>query len=171
MAEGILRRLLDEAGITATIGSAGLHEGGAPATPNAVEVLRDAGIDISSHRSRDLATLDDVALADLVIGMERRHVQEAVVLEPGVRSRSFTLPELARRATAAPPRAAGVPLRAWAESLSAGRTAADLLGTADAVADPIGSSKRRYQATAELLFDLLQSVVQRAWPAAESGAA
>lgn len=171
MAEGILRRLLADAGIAATVDSAGLLEGGSPATPHAVEVLREAGVDISGHRSRRLHDLDDLAAADLVIAMERRHLQEAVVLEPGVRGRSFTLPELARRAAAAPPRAAATPLRDWAESLSAGREVADLLGTADAVDDPIGSSKRRYQETATLLRDLLQQVVDRAWPSTLRGVA
>jgi protein-tyrosine phosphatase len=171
MAEGILRRLLADAGIAATVDSAGLHESGSPATPHAVEVLGEAGIDIGAHRSRSLHSLGDLDRADLVIGMERRHVQEAIVLEPDVRGRSFTLPELARRAAAAPPRPAATPLREWAESLSAGRTVVDLLGTADGVDDPIGSSKRRYQETAALLHDLLQQVVDQAWPHAERGAA
>ena len=170
MAEGILRRLLLEAGIPATVESAGLLAGGVPATPHAVEVLHEAGIDISSHRSRNIADVD-LDSADLLVGMERRHLQEAVLLEPEVRRRSFTLPELARRAEAAAPRGAGTSLREWAESLTADRITADLLGTADGIEDPIGSSRSRYDVTAELLRDLLQRVLVRAWPIAASGAA
>jgi protein-tyrosine phosphatase len=170
MAEGILRRLLAEAGIAATVDSAGLYEGGAPATPNAVEVLGVAGIDIGAHRSRNLAEVD-LAGADLTIGMERRHLQEAVLLDPSIRSRCFTLPELVRRAEEAPPRRTGQPLREWASALGTGRVAADLLGSADGVADPIGGSRRRYEETAALLLDLLQRLVDRAWPIAASGAA
>lgn len=170
MAEGILRRLLAEAGISATVDSAGLYPGGAPATPTAVEVLADAGIDISGHRSRNLAEVD-LAGADLVIAMERRHLQEAVVLEPSTRARCFTLPELVRRAEAAGPRPAGTSLREWAASLSAGRTTAELLGSAEGVDDPIGGSRGRYEVTAELLFDLLQRSVLQAWPVTTSGAA
>ena len=171
MAEGILRRLLADAGITATVDSAGLLEGDAPATAHAVEVLAERGIDIAEHRSRQLGDLDDLDRADLVIGMERRHVQEYALLEPARRGRSFTLPELARRAAAAPPRPEGVALADWAESLSVGRTLADLLGTDDGVADPIGRSRARYAATADLLTELLRTVVDRAWPAAAEGAA
>ena len=170
MAEGILRRLLADAGIPATVDSGGLYEGGSPATPTAVEVLRDAGIDISAHVSRNLAHVD-LAGADLVIAMERRHLQEAVLLEPSIRPRSFTLPELVRRAESAAARRPDEPLRAWASALSAGRAATELLGSADGVDDPIGGSKGRYGATAELLSDLLRRFVLRAWPVAASGAA
>jgi protein-tyrosine phosphatase len=170
MAEGILRRLLADAGIPASVDSAGLYEGGAPATATAVAVLGEDGIDISGHRSRHLGTVE-LGAADLVIGMERRHLQEAVLLDPTIRSRCFTLPELARRAEAGGPRRAGQPLREWAASLTADRLPSELLGTDDAVADPIGGSRARYQETAELLADLLQRVVHQAWPIAASGAA
>jgi len=170
MAEGILRRLLAEEGIDATVDSGGLYEGGAPATATAVEVLRDAGIDIREHRSRNLADIDPAG-ADLVIAMERRHIHEAVVLEPSLSARTFTLPELVRRSEEASPRGDGVALRDWAAGLTTERTAADLLGTDDAVADPIGQNRARYEETAELLFDLLQRFVERAWPAAIRGAA
>ena len=170
MAEGILRHQLAALGVRATVDSGGLLPGGAPATPHAVEVVADRGIDIAGHVSRTLADVD-VAGADLIVTMERRHLQEAVVLDPSVRERAFTLPELVRRAEAAPTREPEQPLREWAAELAAGRTSADLLGTADAVEDPIGRSRGRYAETAEELDDLLRRFVGRAWPLAVAGAA
>jgi protein-tyrosine phosphatase len=154
LAEALLRSLLAERGVAASVGSAGLMAGGMPATATGVEVLLDRGIDPGQHRSRNLADPGvELATADLVIGMERRHVQEAVLL--------------VRRAEAAPPRPADVPLRDWAERLSAGRTNADLLGLGDdGVADPIGRPRADYEATADLLADLLARLVGRAFPIA-----
>lgn len=171
MAEGILRHLLGSHGIAATVDSGGLLPGGSPATPHAVDVVAERGIDLTGHVSRTLADVD-LAGADLVITMERRHLQEAILLEPSVRARSFTLPELVRRAEAVPPRPAGVDLREWAAQLSAGRANADLLGSGDGVEDPIGRSRARYLDTAALLDALLRRFVARAWPAeASAGAA
>src|SRR5688500_1962394 len=101
MAEGLLRRLLADRGIEAEVRAAGLSEGGAPATAPAGVALARRGIDLSSHRSRNLADADvDLARADLVIGMERRHIHEAAIAGAD-QARCFTLPELARRALAA----------------------------------------------------------------------
>ena len=164
MAEGILRHLLEGLGVAARVESGGLLPGGSPATPHAIEVVAERGIDIAGHVSRALADVD-LAGADLIVTMERRHLQEAIVLAPSVRGRTFTLLELVRRAESAPPRQRGESLGDWASRLAAGRTAADLLGTGDAVADPIGRPRRRYVETAALLEDLLRRVVARAWPA------
>ncbi len=137
-----------------------------PATATGIDVLVGRGIDPGRHRSRNIADPEvDIASADLVIGMERRHVQEAILLEASVRARAFTLIDLVRRAEAAPPREEGVPLRAWAERLSVGRTNADLLGLGDdGIADPIGRPRADYEATADLLVDLLGRIVGRAFP-------
>jgi protein-tyrosine-phosphatase len=164
MAEGLLRHHLDGLGVTARVDSGGLLPGGSPATPHAVEVLAERGIDIAGHASRPLAEVG-LAGADLIVTMERRHLQEAIVLEPSVRNRTFTLPELVRRAEAAPPRQRGEDLRSWAARISAGRTGAELLGTGDGVEDPIGRPRASYVETAALLDDLLRRVVARAWPA------
>lgn len=81
MAEALLRRRLEAAGIPARVHSAGLLPGGRPATADGVAVMAARGLDTSAHVSRQL-TRDLVAGADLVIGMAREHVREAVVLEP-----------------------------------------------------------------------------------------
>lgn len=170
MAEGILRHLLADHGVAASVDSGGLLPGGAPATADAVSVTAERGIDIAGHRSRALAEVD-LAGADLVVAMERRHLQEAILLEPSVRPRTFTLPELVRRAEEAAPRQPEETLREWAARLAAPRTTADLLGTDDGVADPIGRSRARYVETAELLDALLRRVVARAWPAGSAAGA
>jgi len=166
MAEALLRDLLERRGITATVESAGLLDGGVAATADAALVLARRGIDLGAHRSRSIHDdAVDVDGADLVLAMERRHLREAVVRAPGIRDRTFTLVDAARRAEAAPSRQPGESLRDWAERLGAGRSAADAQGSGDdEVADPIGQPRSRYEATASRLLDLLGSLVERAWP-------
>jgi protein-tyrosine-phosphatase len=98
-----------------------------------------------------------VAGADLVIGMARSHVREAVALAgPAVVNRAFTLKEIVRRGEERGGRAAGEPVDAWLARLAAGRRINDLLGDSDAddVADPIGGPRRHYERTATELDDL-----------------
>lgn len=153
MAEGILRARAAEAGLAVDVSSAGLMQGGAPATPDAVEVLRDLGIDISGHVSRrmDRESLNE---ADLVLTMTRDHLREAVVTEPGAFPRIFTLRELVRRLDQNP----GADLAA----LNVGRSTGDYHGTVpeDDVKDPIGQSKKVYAATAAELDALLTALVK-----------
>ena len=54
------------------------------------------GLDITGHRSRRI-TPDLLAGPDLIVGMAREHVREAVVLRPELYARTFTLKELVRR--------------------------------------------------------------------------
>jgi protein-tyrosine-phosphatase len=163
MAEGLLRGRLPGAEVR----SAGLLTGGAPATAHAREVLAERGIDLEAHVSR---TLDagEVADADLVVGMERRHVQEAVVLVPAAEAWSFTLRDLVARAEATAPRGADESVRAWAARLSATRSRSDLLGMGDdEISDPIGGPRSGYERTAAELDDLLGRLVARGFASVE----
>jgi protein-tyrosine-phosphatase len=73
--------------------SAGLLPGGAPASEGSRTAMRERGLDLGEHRSTRLeAAL--VARADLVLGMTREHVREAVVLDRDALARAFTLREL-----------------------------------------------------------------------------
>jgi protein-tyrosine phosphatase len=165
MAEGLLRHHLDAGGVDAEVASAGIMDGGVAASGPAVDVLAARGIDLAAHRSRRMAA-EEIAAADLVLGMERRHVQEAVVLVPDAEARSFTLKDLVRRAELDAPRRDGEALRAWAARLAATRDRAELLGIGDdAVEDPIGRSKSHYERTAAELDELLRRLVARAFPA------
>ena len=68
-----------------------------------LEVMGTYGIDLRGHESRALtaAMLEET---DLVIGMSRRHVQEAILLEPNCWPSAFMLKELVRRGEQVGPR-------------------------------------------------------------------
>lgn len=121
------------------------------------------GFDLSSHQSRRLEDRH-VATADLIVGMTREHVREAVVLDPTAWSRAFTLKELVRRARRRP--RGDEPLDQWLAALASDREAEDLLGTseADDVADPIGLDRHAYEETADELDRLTAALVALAWP-------
>ncbi|MEO7555783.1 MAG: low molecular weight phosphotyrosine protein phosphatase, partial [Acidimicrobiales bacterium] len=82
MAEGMLRARAAARGIAVEVASVGLIFDGRPATDEAVRTAHAHGVDISAHRSSILES-EAVDRADLVIGMERQHVREAVVLSDG----------------------------------------------------------------------------------------
>ena len=155
MAAALLSRRLEEAGVKAAVSSAGLVFEGRPATDHGVAVMADRGIDTSGHRSRMLRP-EIMATADLVIGMAREHIREAVVVAPDLWGRAFTLKEIVRLGEERGGRAPGEPLEQWLARLHQGRQRAALLGesAADDVADPIGGPRRSYQRTADELDDL-----------------
>ncbi len=167
MAEVLLRRHLSDAGVDASVSSAGLYEGGVPATAHGVEAMAARGLDLQDHRSRqfDREMLDQ---ADLIIGMAREHVREAAVLNPDALARTFTLKELVREASDLGPRRADQPLAAWLARLAGARQSAALLGVGYDeeldVEDPIGRGRADYEVTANLLDDLLGRVVALAFP-------
>jgi protein-tyrosine phosphatase len=165
MAEVLLADALARRGVTAHVSSAGLLEDGRPASEHSVTCMADRGLDLAGHSSR-VMTPELLEGADLLIGMERRHVREAAVMAPGAWARSFTLRELDRRATAAGPRPAEVPLADWLAQLAADRTPAFHLGASrdDDVADPIGRSLRTYRRCATDLEQLVATVVDHLWP-------
>jgi protein-tyrosine-phosphatase len=80
MAEALLRSALHGRGVDATVSSAGLFRGGVPASPGSVRAMARRGLDLGEHRSRTL-TGDLLEGADLVLGMARLHVKEAVLDE------------------------------------------------------------------------------------------
>lgn len=169
MAEGLLRRRVADSGVT--VRSAGLLRDGRPASPHGVAALASRGIDIADHRSRHM-TGELLRQADLVVGMAREHVREAVVLAPEVWPRAFTLKELVRRGEAVGPRAAGEPLDDWLSRVAGGRERRGLLGDdpADDVEDPIGRPADAYERTATELEDLVERLVALVWAEAREGA-
>ena len=66
-------------------------------------------------------TADDLAAADLILGLAREHVRHAAVLLPAAWPRAFTLRELVRRGRQAGPRAPGEPLGYWLTRAADGR--------------------------------------------------
>ncbi len=92
MAEGLLKAMMEEKGIPGLVSSAGLCAlEGLPASLFAVEVMKEWGIDLSGHRSRQV-TLSLVEQADHVIGITSRHVESLLATFPEYQSRIFTFP-------------------------------------------------------------------------------
>ena len=167
MAEVLLRRHLADLGVDATVASAGLLEAGNPASAHGVDILRGRGLDLTTHRSRRMSR-DILSSADLILGMAREHVREAVVLDPGLFPRTFTLKELVRRGEATGPRRPGEGLRDWLARVHQGRRSADLMGASreDDIADPIGGPRAAYERLATELDDLLDRLVALAFAGA-----
>lgn len=166
LAAAILRREVAARDLPVEVASAGILAAGHPATARTIEVANRRGLDLRPHVSRVLAR-DLLVGADLIVGMERLHVREAVLLEPSVWPHAFTLPELVRRAEAVVPREPDVSLRGWLEILSVGRSRLTMMGNApeDEVRDPTTDASVDHESTAAELEDLVERLVSRAWPA------
>ncbi len=81
---------------SADISSAGTFAWeGHPASSLAVEVLGEAGIDISGHRARHLSR-ELIEAADLVVAIAYEHKAEVVRLVPDVKSKVIVLGSLDR---------------------------------------------------------------------------
>jgi protein-tyrosine phosphatase len=159
MAAALLAARLEQAGLDAHVHSAGMLFDGEPAADFAVSVMADRNIDTTGHRARRMSG-ELLSRADLVVGMARRHVREAVAARPDTWPRAFTLKELVRRGEERGPRPPGQSLGDWLAVLHAGRRLPDLLGDseADDVADPIGGPRQVFERTAaelEALTDRL----------------
>jgi protein-tyrosine-phosphatase len=160
MAEVLLRHRLGDLGVDARVASAGLLRSGQPASDHGVDILRDRGLDMSTHRSRAMSR-ELLAPADLILAMAREHVREAVVLDPSLWPRTFTLKELVRRGEAVGPRRPTEPLADWLARAGQGRRISELTGSspADDVTDPYGGPRSAYERLATELDDLLDRLV------------
>ncbi|HEX9530613.1 MAG TPA: hypothetical protein VF954_05710, partial [Acidimicrobiales bacterium] len=148
----------------AHVHSAGLLEGGRAVTDDGLSVMAARGLDTSGHLSRCISPAM-LSAADLILGMTRDHVREAVLLVPLVWPRTFTLKELVRRGRAVGPRPGGMALRGWLDLVGRGRERGDLLGDspADDVADPVGQGRDAYQRTADELDGLTRQLAALVW--------
>jgi protein-tyrosine phosphatase len=165
LAAAMLRAALEQRGVDRPVSSAGLVADQQPVTEQTSDVAQAFGLDLGEHESQRLET-ELVRDAALVIGMERRHVREAVVLDPAAWPRTFTLKELVRRGEATGKRASGEVLHNWLARVHEGRQRSALLGASleDDVIDPTGSAFADHDATARELLDLVGRFVQLAWP-------
>lgn len=166
MAEVLLVREAGRRNAALEAASAGFVTEGRPADPQAVEVMADRGLDLTSHRSR-LVDEELVATADLVIGMTREHVRRTFAIDPHSFPRTFTLKELVRRGSEAGPVADG--LDDWLERLDEGRERVGLVGQDphDDVADPIGRPLRRFRACAGEIEAHTITLADLVWPRVE----
>ena len=155
MAEVLLRRHLERAGVDATVSSAGLYEGGVPATDHGVAAMADRGLDLERPPEPPARRRHAAA------GRPRdRHGAGARARGGGARCprrcrKTFTLKELARGAAAAGERGADEPFGAWLGRIAGARVPGALVGVGhdDAldVADPVGRGRADYEVTADLL--------------------
>lgn len=154
---------------TISVHSAGMLTVGESPPLEAISAVAPLGGNIAGHSSR-VVNLDDLAGADLVLGMAREHIRHAVVLAPGVWSRAFTLKELVRRGEAIGPRMPGESLADWLARVHEGRQRTALLGSsrADDIADPMGGPPRAYEATAALIDQMAGRLVDLCWLRADS---
>jgi len=92
MAEAVLRQALKGQN-EITVESAGLGAlVGQSASEHAVELMHARGIDISSHRARQL-TPEMVGMADLILVMESRHKKSLESADAAIRGKVFRLGE------------------------------------------------------------------------------
>jgi protein-tyrosine-phosphatase len=74
MAQGILQKISDTQGLSITCASAGIATvDGLDASQNAILVMKDIGIDISRHKSRQI-TLDIIDKTDYIFTMTNNHM-------------------------------------------------------------------------------------------------
>jgi protein-tyrosine phosphatase len=155
-----------ERAIPITVASAGIQAmPGMPATPPTVDAARRLGWDLATHRSTPLA-VDDVRRSDLVLGLERRHVQEIVLLDPGTFAKAYTLKELVRRGNEIGPRPPDEPIAAWLARVHQGRRPIDLIGASldDDITDPTGSRAVDHRTTAEEIDRLTTATLALLFP-------
>jgi protein-tyrosine-phosphatase len=154
MAEALLRAHLDGAAGVEVI-SAGTAGDGTPPPAHAVEVMVERGLDIADRPSRPL-TAEDLAGADLVVAMARRHLVDVATRHPPAWDRAFTFTDLMERAAAAGGRGRAETVAQWAQRMSAGRSRSSVLaaGSSGDIPDPIGAGLRDFERVRDLLDGL-----------------
>jgi protein-tyrosine-phosphatase len=96
MAQGYMKKAMEERGIkNVEPKTAGVMTiPGLIPTPEAAQVMRNAGIDITGHRSSPL-TPELIRKADLILGMTPFHVQYALRMSDDAKDKTFLLKEYA----------------------------------------------------------------------------
>ena len=162
----LLRSHAAERELPVEVASAGVQAvSGMPATAPTVDAARRLGADLVTHRSTPLAS-GAVRSANLVLGLERRHVQEIVLVDPRAFVKTFTLKELVRRGGDAGARRPDESVADWLAHLHRGRRPTDLLGasTDDDVTDPTGSDATDHHGTAEAIDRLASESLALLFP-------
>lgn len=93
MAEGLFKKLTQGRECEFTVSSAGISAmNGFPPTKETIEVMKEEGIDVASHRSRRL-NLDMIQLADKIIVMEEMHKNCVLKMLPEANAKTFIITE------------------------------------------------------------------------------
>ena len=133
-----------------------LDLGDVEALPEAVELAREHGVDLTEHRASGLREID-LSASDLVIGFERKHVAAAVVDARARPDRTFTLPELVgllRRVPAVAPGEPVVRARALVQAAHDLRPHDFRRAPVPELADPLGLGHADQRAVAEQVRSL-----------------
>jgi protein-tyrosine-phosphatase len=121
-----------------------------------LDIAGEYGIDLSSHRSRPLSSVDAAGL-DLVLGLARAHVAAAVVDGGVPRERAFTLAEIVRLLESiVPPEEDDLEKRARAAVARADEARSSSLEfiPGEDVEDPIGGPPSGYADMAVIVREL-----------------
>lgn len=155
MAEGMFRERALRSGAPLRVRSAGFAaEGWAPPKATLAAVQR-LGVDLREHRSRTL-TPEMLNESDLVIGMTRAHVWEAVVMVPEVLSRAFVIGELDRLNREIGGRLVGESLEHWLHRVHERRNfGIHHVLDDDEVPDPYGRRRGVHRKVARQLHELV----------------
>ncbi|WP_371372272.1 low molecular weight protein arginine phosphatase [Sporomusa aerivorans] len=96
MAAALLAGMVEKAGLSGriTVESAGIAAWGQPASPQAQAVMRQSGLSVDKHRSRQVAP-EELATADLILTMTASHKRAALGMAPGMAGKIYTLAEFA----------------------------------------------------------------------------
>jgi protein-tyrosine-phosphatase len=160
LAEAFVHRLT--LGLPVTTHSFGTLElGDVPPLPEAIEIARSCGIDLTNHRARCVSGAS-LAGADLILGFDGSHVQEAVVNAAAPRDRSFTIKHFVRLLESATPALDRDPVKRARDAVaqaSEARLAEPDRGAEDALRDPLGGSWNVYRDTAVEVQDLSVQLV------------
>lgn len=151
MAAALMGRRARLSGAALWVASAGFQTSGESSPDETVQVMRGFGIDLTSHHSTQV-TEAQIRAADLVLGMTRRHVWDAALLESGAITRAFVIGEVPRLNRLIGGRSPGEPFTEWVERLHDGRH--HTLGSvvdADEVPDPFRRRRRVHERVANLL--------------------
>lgn len=91
IARHVLSRRAQAGEVPTAVESAGVSAmNGAPATPAALDALRDLGVPPESHRARQVSR-DLLSRAEVVYAMTRAHLDELLALDPSLADRAFVL--------------------------------------------------------------------------------
>ncbi|WP_209370421.1 low molecular weight phosphatase family protein [Brevibacterium renqingii] len=119
LAAGLLQQGFDEVApgrfLVDSAGTAGVSA--EPVTHEVKSLAAEWGFDLSGFRARRLQSTDIIE-SDLIIGMERWHRSQAVILEPSALKRSFTLREFARIIRPLPAAVGLTSRRRWTQLVS-----------------------------------------------------
>ncbi len=99
MAEKMMKAMLEEYDLKGAVEvvSSGTAAGiGMPASDNAIEALKEIGLDLTAHRSRPI-TYQLIKDADLILAMTEGHKEHVLINAPEAKDKVFTLIECATK--------------------------------------------------------------------------